>query len=318
MAPIYYRAHFVAVDSMVFSFVMPFFFIVSAVFIRRRVEDADLSSKEFLKSICSSTLKPFYTLNVLFLLMNLAAPRSLGMPGAKDMIKGLLIEQSGGRIPSGVLWFLFVLFVFSLCTFVFLRLLKLNGYFLLAIAVLLRVFSGSLQGNYYFAIDKISCFYVYYMIGYVLSELVLNAGIIKSKALIAAFFGYWIITAGRQDLWKVPWSPVWTWITGYYVLIGVAGSLFLLGISKTIDDHFPSGIVTRFLRYCGRNSILIYVFHTPTALVIAKLNSHFGLSSNPAGYVLLCLTGIVLPLVYGRVLSRNSFAYGLLLGRGPH
>jgi hypothetical protein len=138
------------------------------------------------------------------------------MPGAKDMIKGLLIEQSGGRIPSGVLWFLFVLFVFSLCTFVFLRLLKLNGYFLLAIAVLLRVFSGSLQGNYYFAIDKISCFYVYYMIGYVLSELVLNAGIIKSKALIAAFFGYWIITAGRQDLWKVPWSrsrrqPVSAW-----------------------------------------------------------------------------------------------------------
>jgi fucose 4-O-acetylase-like acetyltransferase len=318
MAPAFYRVHLEAVDSMVFSFVMPFFFMVSAIFIRKRVENVSISGKEFLRAICSSTLKPFYTLSTLFLIVNLVAPKSLGLPGAWEMIKSLLIEQSGEGAPSGVLWFLFVLFIFSLVAFVLLRLLKLNVFVLLAIAVVLRVFAGSLRDYHYFAIDKISYFYVYYMTGYVLSELILNARILRNKALLASFFAYWLITAGRQKVWKVPWAPVWTWITGYHILVGVAGSLFLLGISKVIDDHFPSGAVVRFLRYCGRNSILIYVFHTPTALVVEKLNSHLGLSSNAIGYVFLCLTGIFMPLVYGRILNRIPFAYGLLLGRGPH
>lgn len=317
MAPGYDEAHLEVVASLVFSFAMPFFFMVSAVFNRKRVENADLSGGEFVKIACSSVLKPFYTLSALFLLINLAAPKSLGLPGIREMARALIIEQSSGSLPSTVLWFLFVLFVFSLGTFVFVRLLKINVYYIVAVAILLKIFASALQDNHVLAIGKIAYFYVYYMVGYALSGMILSARVLQRWALIAVCFLYWIFTAGRRDLWHLPYSPVYEWITGFHALIGISGSFFLLGVSSRIDRRFPSGAGTEFLRYCGRNSMLIYVFHAPTAMAFQEFNAHFGLSSNSAGYVILCLTGIFLPLLYGKILSYSKPVYGFFLGRSP-
>jgi fucose 4-O-acetylase-like acetyltransferase len=317
MDPAYYQAHLAIVNSLAFSFAMPFFFMVSAVFNRKRVENPALSGGAFVRSISSSLLKPFYTLSLLFMLVNLAAPKSLGLPGVGEMARALLIEQSSENLPSGVLWFLFVLFVFSLGTFVLVRLLKVNAYYVLAGAILLKVFASALRDTHILAVDKIAYFYVHYMAGYMLAGFILGARALRSWATIAASFAYWLFTAGRRDLFHLPYSRVYDWITVSHALIGVSGSLCLLGVSSRIDGRFPSGAVTDFIRYCGRNSILIYVFHTPTSLAVERFNAHFGLGSNPAGYAILCVTGIALPLLYGKILSRSATAYRLLLGRGP-
>lgn len=317
MDPAYYRAHLEVVNSLAFSFAMPFFFMVSAAFNRTRVENAGLSGGAFVKSIAASVCKPFYTLNLLFLVVNIAAPRSLGLPDVTDMARALLIEQSSDSLPSGVLWFLFVLFLFSLGTFVLLRYARLNVYVLLAVAVVLRIFATPLKDTHFFAVDKISYFFIYYMAGYALSGFIRDTKAIQSRALIAICSLYWLFAAGRRDLWHLSFSPIYQWITGYHALIGISGSLALLGIAGRIDGRFPSGAGTRFLRYCGMNSIVIYVFHTPTALAIEQFNARVGLSSNPAGYALLCLAGIFLPLLFGRILSRTPVLYRTLLGRAP-
>ena len=151
--------------------------MVSAVFLRRRLEDINFSKISFLRKITSSILKPFYTISVLFFLVNLVAPKSLGLPNAKEMIIAMLIQQSNGKMmPSGILWFLFVLFAFALMTFVFVKILKTNIYLLFILSVLLH-FSNSyfFKQTYYFAINKIALFYVFYVAGYILSEHITKA-----------------------------------------------------------------------------------------------------------------------------------------------
>lgn len=120
------------------------------------------------------------------------------------------------------------------------------------------------------------------------------------------------------------------WITAFYFnlivqdqyipalgIVGICGSLFVLGVSYKINKMFSSNLVLNFLRFCGINSILIYVFHLPTFLIIKKIIDYVNFPSSFWGFVIICFSGIFFPLGYGKILSYNASIYKLLLGRNP-
>lgn len=157
--PDVYYAEYLKIPLSFFSLtdlLMPFFFMISAVFIRRRLENASHSNSSIFNNILATRLKPYYTLSLLFFIINVSAPESLNLPSARDMIKGITVMQSNPPItPSHTLWFLFVMFVFSFCTFIFIRILRGNMYVLFAITLVFKLYAINFLGNYYFAVRQV-------------------------------------------------------------------------------------------------------------------------------------------------------------------
>jgi fucose 4-O-acetylase-like acetyltransferase len=299
------------VSEVAIAVAMPFFFMISAVFLKRRFENENFSDIVFLKKITSSILIPFYTLSFLFLFMNLVIPKSSNAPDAKEMVKSLLVMQSNRDImPSGVLWFLFVLFVFALCTYIFIKILKVNPFILFVMTVLLKIFAYYFDHNYFFAINKISQFYVYYVAGYLLSEYIVSAEMFRSNLFLLSLF----VCATIFYIYLLQDRPAFFTGTGLSIW-GISSSLLLLGCCYKIQNHFHAKPFSKLLQLCGENSILIYVFHTSTFVMVIKIIHYMNLSSNFLGFVVVLLSGVALPFVYGWILSYNATLYNLFLGR---
>lgn len=312
----YYYEPLIITSKMIFSFIMPFFFMISAVFLRHRLERINISTKEFLKKITLSILVPFYSLNLLFFFVNYFAQNHLDVPTAEKMIKALLLMQiDPAMLPSGILWFLFVLFMFTLCTVIFIKLMKVNLYVLVLFSIILRIFDYYFAQNTLLAINKISHYYIYYMAGYMLSEKIKNGSIFKSKAVLLSLCVCWLFSLYLKHS-SVTLEYVDNIINGFGI-VGLSGSLFLSSLSYYIYSKSSFNTILKFLSFCGANSILIYVFHLPTFYIIRGIAIYLNLSGSLSAFILVILCGVLFPLIYGKLLSCNVFVYKTLLGRNP-
>lgn len=306
----YYYPYLVIPQKIMFSFALPLFFMISAVFQRKKLEDINLSTIMILKKNTSALLKPFYTLSLLFFFINISAPKAMGMPGASDMIKALLYMQSdGNNMPSGVLWFLFVLFAFSLITIVCIKFIKVNIYTLFVFSVILNGSSVVFTQNSYLAINRITEFYVYYMAGYLFSEYILyERRMFLSSFSLLFFFICWITSFIFVKYYN---------IGNELGIVGILGSLFILSFCRKINDMFSSVVLVNYLRFCGEKSIVIYVFHAPTIMITKHMITQLNINDHFVGFIILVLSAVFSPIVYGWILSHNRTSYELLLGRYP-
>lgn len=79
--------------------------MISASFQKRRLEVPNFNHKNYLKKILLFLLVPFYSLSLLFMLVNLMLKNYIHSSEIK-MLFALLFQQSNGNwLPSGVLWF---------------------------------------------------------------------------------------------------------------------------------------------------------------------------------------------------------------------
>ena len=314
---LYYTEYFNLFKKLTFSFVMHFFFMVSALFFRRSLENANYSNLTISNKILSSRLKPYYTLSLLFLIINVFSPKSIGLPSLQEMIIGLTVMQSNPSIaPSLGLWFLFVLFVFSFCTFVFVRILKINIYAIFALSILLKTFSLYFNDTYFFSMNKISSFYLFFMYGYLLSNQISSAKIFKKNIYVVSFFLSWIVIFSVQYFSLINNA----YIDRTMLSFGIGsffGTLFLIGFSYKIQNIFPSNKLIKFLRSCGTNSLFIYVFHAPTIFILKKVLSLANMTIDFAGLLFIIAAGISLPLLYRKILSCNTRIYSILFGHNP-
>ncbi len=105
----FYEEYLQIPNKIIFSFVMPIFFMISGSFQRKRLESPNFNHKTYLTKISSSILLPFYSLSVVFLLINLSLSNLINAPTLGEMIFSLLLQQSNGELlPSEVLWILFL------------------------------------------------------------------------------------------------------------------------------------------------------------------------------------------------------------------
>jgi len=151
--------------------------------------------------------------------------------------------------PTGVLWFVHMLAVF----FVITRMLRgVPKWAVMAVAAGLQIAHQALWiDTPSFAINRLMDYYVFFFLGYAISGLVFDVAD-RAKARpwvtvsILAGWGlcnYWLTQHKLHDL------PV------YGLFMGLAGALAVIEIGALLSKWKSA----RFLRYCGQNSIVIYL-----------------------------------------------------------
>jgi fucose 4-O-acetylase-like acetyltransferase len=257
--------------EVIYSFHMPLFFFLSGYFIRTNIPFLDFVKKRF-----HSLLKPFlFTLFMIY--FTSVSFEKMGFENAlRRIVKSLY--GTGVYIDWVQLWFLPNLFVVSLYAFVFIVVVgRLNNRWLrlgvltaiLAISLpFLKVFypfSVSLPGNDYelfglpFSLDLVFLSGFFFILG---SE-------IRFMADESAFGNYFLLAGTGIAVIALNYfidSPI-DFNTRLYssffinTVEAIAGILFVLALSRQIELH--TGWLAAMMKYFGRASLLILVFHVP-------------------------------------------------------
>ncbi len=98
-------------------------------------------------------------------------------------------------------------------------------------------------------------------------------------------------------------------------LSGILGSLLILGFSFNISAKLNLNMFVKIITYYGAYSMLVYVFHMPTFTIFKKVAVSINIDHSYTKQFILFFPGIVLPLVYGKLLSCNKILYKILIGR---
>ena len=315
---LFFEEHLQLQSKIIFSFIMPVFFIIAASFQRIRLESLNFKHKTYLKKITKSILLPFYSLSLVFLCINVSFKNYINAPSVKEMLYALFLQQSNGDLmPSGVLYFLFTLFIFTLTTYFSFKILKISPIVLIILAIILRSDLNIYSNSYYFAFDRISRFFIFYMFGYYYKSII-NFPIHKTKPLFLIFLSYILLIMLSCDIF--PNNSFILLIRELASLFGAHGllaALFVLGVSFLLSEKFNEEKIIKILTYYGALSLLVYVFHMPTFKIINIAATTLNLDPGYIKVILLFLPGILFPLIYGKILSNNKLIYQLLLGRNP-
>lgn len=313
---LFYEEHLSFQCRVIFSFVMPIFFMISGAFQKSRLESPNFSHKNYLNKISRSILLPFYSLSIVYLVINLSLQNIINSPSLEDMTYALLIQQSNGDLlPSGVLWFLFTLFALSFITYISFKIIRINPLILICCAIILKSDLNIYHEYHYFAFDKISDFFIFYLFGYYFSEIVIKRPIYKIKYLSVILLLYISLLVIPSNL--NPFISLAHKVISPLGIFGILGSLFVIGVSYNLSTKFEKGIVLKILIYYGGYSMMVYVFHMPTFVIFNKIATIFNIAPNYQKQLILFLPGILLPLVYGKLIAYNKVLYKTLLGRNP-
>jgi len=296
---------------------MPIFFIISGAFQRVRLSSQTFDSKIYLAKITKSILLPFYSLSLVFMLINIALGSIISAPSAKDMFYGLAFQQSNGDLlPSGVLWFLFTLYAFHIITYFHVKVLNSKILYLIIIAIILRTQVNIFNQSYYLAFDKISQFFIYYLFGYCFYQKIIKSPMHNPMVLITLAASYMFLFLinyyNNNEL-----INTFQMVIDPFGLSGIMLSLLTIGISYNLSSKYNESTIVKILIYYGVFSILVYVFHIPTFTIFKKISSIIDLPPNYYRQLILFVPGILLPILLGKILSYNKLIYKTLLGRNP-
>ena len=312
-----YQEYLETSTKVIFSFVMPLFFIISGAFQRIRLYSRTFNNKIYLSKITKSILLPFYTLSIVFMLINIAMSSIISAPSVKDMFYGLAFQQSNGNLlPSGVLWFLFTLYLFHIITYFHVKLFDFNIIYLVIIALILRTEVNIFAQYHYLAYDKISNFFIFYLFGYYFYKTIIETPFQNPLILIILTASY-IFLFYINNFYNNVLSNSLLMVLSPFGISGIMLSLLTIGISFIFSSKFNESTIIKVLIYYGAYSMLVYVFHMPTFTIFKKIASIINIEHSYTNQLILFIPGIILPLIYGKILSYNKAIYKILLGRNP-
>jgi fucose 4-O-acetylase-like acetyltransferase len=300
--------------EVIFTFAMPLFFLISGSFQRVRLSSPKFNHRTYLSKIATSLLLPFYALGLLFLLGNVLLGEWVNAPSVPAMLTALLVQQSNGStLPSVVLWFLFVLFLFHVITYLYAKIFKFRVVYLLPLAVLLRLKLDLFDDWTFFGFDKICDYFLFYLLGYVFFKRVIEKPISSPLALIGLAACY-ALGFGIQH--ADPEGP-FSFLMNPFGIHELALTLLVIGVSYQLAQRFQERKVMMSLAYFGAYSILVYVFHMPIMTVFRVVAVRLGIPGNYYMLFFLFIPGAVLPLLAGKILAIHKPTYKTLLGRNP-
>lgn len=191
--------------------------------------------------------------------------------------------------PTGVLWFVHMLAVFYVVTRLLRRAPKWG---VLAVAAALQIaHQAQWIDTPSYAINRLMDYYVFFFLGYAVSGLIFGvAERAKARALTTigvlagwAVCNFWLVQQGMHDL------PV------YGLMMGVSGAFVVVEAAALLSRVNAMG----FLRYCGQNSIVIYLtFFIPMTLLERTLATTGWIPDvGWASFAILSLS-VALPLLF--------------------
>ena len=199
--------------------------------------------------------------------------------------------------PTGVLWFVHMLAVFYVITRAVRR---APQWAVFAVAAALHVaHQAQWIDTPSYAINRAMDYYVFFFIGYAAHKAVFNIadGVAVRPWATGLTLISWAI--GQYALTRDPSLQL---IPGAPLLMGVAGAIAICEVAKLLSMTRWAG----FLRYCGQNSIVIYLtfFFPMTALERTLPQLSMVLDTGFACLIILVIS-TVLPLLFHRAIKRT-------------
>ena len=257
-------------------FRMPAFFLISGLFLARSI---DRDWRTFL----DRKVLHFVYFYVLWLTIQFAF-KAPGFAASEGLLGVVRIYFTAFVEPFGTLWFIYLLPVFFLAA----RLTRgLPWVLVLVVAAALEI--APIQ-THWTLIDEFAGRFVYFYAGYIFGAAILaNADRLRSQsfAVMAALAAWaavnlWCVKAGVAELAFVS------------LVLGLAGSAAVVSMSVLLArSRFAEA-----LRYCGQNSIVIYLaFFLPMAVTRLVLVKTQVITDPGFAAALVTASAIVAPLI---------------------
>lgn len=276
-------------------FRMPDFFLISGLFLSR-VIDRDW------RNYADKRVLHFLYFYILWLVIQSAfkyGQLSGGDPAAfaRHLLHGLYE-------PFSTLWFVYLLAVFSVVAKV---LRPVPAPVLLAAAVALQILPVS-TGSFLY--DQFCARWIYFLVGYLfasrifrLADLARARPVLTVLALAAWAVGNGVLALAPTDLAAYP-HPADLPVIG--LAAGLAGACAIVAVSSLLTDTAAAGP----LRYCGRNSIAIYLaFFLPMALTRFALTKSGWVTDVGTMSLVVTAVAIAVPLGLERLLRATPLAF---------
>ncbi len=249
----------------IFSFHMPFFFIISGYFFRRDNNFSNLVSgkaKSLLLPYLTTALivYGYWLLVVRYRLHDLTQPSTMAITFLKSFVYGAgnVVKQYPSIVPIGPIWFLLALFSANILFFIILKITRQSKMYIQAVLFLLISIAGCMIGKYLFlpwSLDIALASQFFMFSGYVISTRIQQLKDI-SAPLIAPIFLFWIydIYAGGISLNNREYNNILISFAG-----AIAGSLVLLYASYQLSKIKS---MEKALSFIGMSTLVILCFHT--------------------------------------------------------
>jgi fucose 4-O-acetylase-like acetyltransferase len=309
MDSVFYESSLRFIHQVIYSFHIPLFFIVAGVLAKISLDKLGFRLLGYTKQLVTRLLIPFYSLSLVFFFINILVPRSFThSPSIMEMALGLAIMQSHpDYLPSGVLWFLFVLFICAFFHALIIKKTKINLYVWLTISLLITLSCGLFWNTYILGLDRITRNLFFYVFGYCVSDQIVVGNIKRNTTFILVMIAIWV-------------AGFYFFYNGYYAfrtVTGVSGALCILSMAFV---NLPKRLqwFTDRLKFLGEHSIIIFVLHMPISLLIFKGLQVVHLLNSFLGFGISVFSGILFPLIIGVIISRVPLLYRCLFGKLPN
>ncbi len=198
--------------------------------------------------------------------------------------------------PTGVLWFVHMLAVFYVVTRLVARLPK---WVVLFAAAALQVSHQALWiDTPSFIANRFMDYYVFFFLGYAAADIVFA---VAERAKARPWVTFGVLTG---------WAGANEWLTreglhhlpGYGLMMGLAGALAIVELAALLSKAKSA----RFLRYCGQNSIVIYLtFIFPMTVLERMLASNHAIPDVGWACFAILIVSAALPLVFHLAIKRT-------------
>jgi uncharacterized membrane protein YcfT len=278
-------------------FRMPDFFLVSGLFLGRVI------ARDW-RSYADKRVVHFFYFYLLWLVIQSAAKYGQVSGGSPA---GFLAHLAHGLYePYSTLWFIYILAVFSVVT----KLLRhVSPHILLAGAAMLQILpieTGS------FLLDEFCERWVYFLAGYLLSAQIFRLAAWGPANPRPALIGIavWALVNGLLALTPSPILAVPTLAELPLVSLGLglAGAVAIVAIASLLTAYARRAIEP--LRYCGQNSIAIYLaFFLPMAATRAVLIKTGVIQDAGVVSLLVLIAAVAVPLMLERLVRHTPLSF---------
>lgn len=270
-------------------FRMPDFFMISGLFLASRIDKP-------WRSYLDTKVLHFAYFYVLWMTIQ-TFTRSWGVLQSEGISSFLKLYLEGFYEPYGTLWFIYLLAIFFVVT----KLLhKVPALLIFAAAALLEM---ALIETGYMVIDEFASRYVYFFAGFWLAKHILDfATAVSSRQLAVIFAGLVIWGFANHAMIQAGLS----YLPGISLAMGFVGAAAVVSAGVLLAKTN----LARAIRYCGENSIIIYLafslFMAPTRVLLLKFapNLDLGVIS-----VLTTASGVIGPIFLYWITSRAKLSF---------
>ena len=270
-------------------FRMPEFFLISGLFLSQVI------ARDWLKFSDRRIVHYFY-FYALWAVIQIVFKVGLGTGDPLSMLQQIALAVVD---PYGVLWFIYMLAVFSLMTKVLWD-LRVNNWVVLGVAAVLQILPIVNTGSY--VVDHFAEYFVYFFAGYALAPWIFKiVGWVADRALLAvgllaayAVINGLLVFTGGFEMKPVHAEMGFAALPVLHLALALAGSLALCVTAALLSKVAAMD----WLRWLGAHSIVVYLsFSIPMALTRVVLLKVGIIEDTSILSVIVLLSALLSPLV---------------------